>query len=450
MQTDPQVKACLMTKKYAVLSGGWALHAASPSPMDQAVAAFVRSELLTLRGGLLEALADVLDALALGVSIVEIVYEPILTGPDRGKIGLQALKSKDPRGFTFETDAFANVTALRGVLGQTYPPAKFLRYAYGAHYENPVGQSDLRAAYGPWRSKQHLLRFWAKYLEKFGLPTVTGSYDSTRGYANDQQRELLDLISQVHNESALVLPSDMQVRLLETSRVGTAGFQEAVEYLDRAIAKSILGQTLTTDGSGSGATYALGSVHQDVLLFHLRKLQRDLEETVLGSQLIAPLVAYNFGPDTPLPTFALGALDDGKLAASGRLIADLVAGNIIAPQEPWIRDYLGLPSAGGRPGNERIVMLLGYGHSAACLLKWSRNTLPIKHTQTTHQENTHAHRLPPALPASLLCTRQPFGRQRPRALRRSCRADHPPQLRSGEHISYQFRRRSSGRRNFRQ
>ena len=346
MLLDPQVKACLATKKYAVLSSGWAIHAASPALEDQAVAAFVRAMLTGLRGGLLDALADVLDALALGVSLVEIVYEPILTGQYQGRIGLGALKSKDPAGFTFETDAFANIVALRGVLGQTYPPDKFLRYSYGALYENPLGQSDLRAAYHPWRVKQQMLHFWAKYLEKFGLPTVTGSYDTERGYGAEQQRELLDLIAQVHNESALVLPSDMHVSLLETTRVGTAGFLEAVEYLDRAIAKSILGQTLTTDGSGSGATYALGSVHENVLGYYLRKLQRDLEETVMTRQLIAPLVRYNFGPNTALPTFALGTLDDGRLATAGRLIADLVAGNIIAPNEPWIRGYLGLPAVG--------------------------------------------------------------------------------------------------------
>jgi phage gp29-like protein len=190
------------------------------------------------------------------------------------------------------------------------------------------------------------LRWWAKYLEKFGMPTVTGSYDPERGYGADQQRELLSLVAQVHNESALVLPSDMHLALLETTRAAPAGFQEAVEYQDRAIAKSILGQTLTTDGSASGATYALGSVHQAVLHFYLQKLQRDLEETVMNAQLLAPLVRYNFGPQAACPRFALGTLDDGRLQTAGRLIADLVAGKVIAPDEPWLRAYLGLPAAG--------------------------------------------------------------------------------------------------------
>ena len=346
MQADPQVKACLNTKKFAVLSQGWSVHAASESPEDIAVADFLRDALMAVRGGLLDALHDVLDALALGVSLVEIVYRMNEGGPYAGMVGLLALKSKDPDGFTFETDAFGNVTALRGVLGDLYPPDKFLRYSHMPRYENPLGQSDLRAAYKPWLAKQQLLRWWTKYLEKFGMPTVTGSYDVERGYGADQQRELLALVAQVHNESAIVLPSDMHLGLLETARAAPAGFLEAVEYQDRAIAKSILGQTLTTDGSASGATFALGSVHQDVLMFYLHKIQRDLEETVVGAQLLAPLVRYNFGPSVPCPRFKLGTLDDGRLATAGRLVADLVAGKVIAPDEPWIRGYLGLPARG--------------------------------------------------------------------------------------------------------
>ena len=66
---------------------------------------------------------------------------------------------------------------------------------------------------------------------------------------------------------------------------------------------------------------------------------------MIGAQLLAPLVAYNFGPAAARPRFVLGKPSLAHLEASGKLIAELVAGNIIAPDEPWIRGYLGLPAA---------------------------------------------------------------------------------------------------------
>ena len=77
MQHDPQVRACLSTKKFAVLSRGWEVHAASETPEDKAVADFIRACFNDMRGSLLDNLYDVLDALALGVSILEINYRLI-------------------------------------------------------------------------------------------------------------------------------------------------------------------------------------------------------------------------------------------------------------------------------------------------------------------------------------------------------------------------------------
>ena len=79
-------------------------------------------------------------------------------------------------------------------------------YAYQPSYANPMGSSDLRAAWQSWFVKQQLMRWWAKYLEKFGMPTVTGSYDAAKGYGVKQQREFLGLLAAVHNESALGPP----------------------------------------------------------------------------------------------------------------------------------------------------------------------------------------------------------------------------------------------------
>lgn len=369
MQHDPQIKACLSTKKFAVLSRGWEVHPASESVADVAVADFCRHCLNEMRGSVLDVLYDSMDALALGVAIQELNWRVCHDGDKYpGMIGLQSIKAKDPAFFLFETDPFLNITRIRGLPALTspltgpgrgqYKPSsisglaegelpveKFVIYPYQPSYANPMGMSDLRAAWQSWFVKQQLMRWWAKYLEKFGLPTVVGAYDGKAGYGTKQQREFLSLLAAVHNESALVHPSDMDVKLLESQRAAETGFMEAVSYLDRSMAKSLLGQSLTADSSDRGATYALGAVQANVLSFYLQKLQRDLEDVVMNEQVIKRLVGYNFAPGTACPTFHLGRVDDDRLAATGALMQGLISGGVVAPEEPWIRSYLGLPSA---------------------------------------------------------------------------------------------------------
>ncbi len=359
MQHDPQVKACLSTKKVAVLSRGWEVHPASKAAADVAVADFTRQCLNDMTGSVLDVLYDALDALALGVSILELNW---LVRAD-GKIGLKSIKAKDPAYFLFETDAFLNVTAIRGLPALTVnvqtpnnspalaegilPVDKFIIYPFQPSYANPMGLSDLRAAYQPWFLKQQLQRWWAKYLEKFGMPTVAGTYSAKAGYGVKQQREFLSLLAGVHNESALVMPDDFGVKLLEAVRTTDSGFDEAIAYMDRSMAKSILGQSLTADSSDRGATYALGAVQANVLSFYLQKLQRDLEDVVMNEQVIKRLVGYNFPPGTPCPSFHLGRVDDDRLAATAALMQTLITGGVVAPDEPWIRSYLGLPARAG-------------------------------------------------------------------------------------------------------
>lgn len=350
MTHDPQVKACLNTKKFAVLSRGWEVHPVSESSEDRRVADFCRWCLGAMEGSILDAGYDVLDALAFGLSLVEINYRLLEDGPWRGFVGLRSLKAKDHRHFTIRTDEFYNLQAVRIATGDELDPAKFLVYSYMPRYGNPYGEADLRAAYQPWYQKQALLTWWAKYLEKFGLPTVVGSFDPKAGYTQAQKADLLNLVSQVHNESALVVPNDFVLSLLKDNGGGGSGqagsgFDEIISYLDRAIAKSILGQTLTSDSTAKGATYALGAVHMDVLRFYINKLTRDLEDGVMTHQLLQRLVAYNFPAGTATPLFRFGRIDDDRLAAVGTLITELVTGNVIAPGEPWIRSYLGLPAA---------------------------------------------------------------------------------------------------------
>lgn len=353
MQTDSQVRACLNIKKLSVISRGWQVHPASSDPEDQRIADFVKFCLTDMRGSMIDVLYDILDAIAKGFSLSEMNYKIIEDGSYAGLIGLDSIKSKDPSGITFESDEYLNLAALRqgitppsfppyqgGTKGGKLPPEKFLLYTYQSRYESPYGVSDLRAAHKHWWSKNIIQSYYNVYLEKFGSPTALGSY--TRGTPKTHQDDLLKVLDKIQQETAIVLPDDIKVELLEASRGGEAGYLQAIEYHDRQIAKSILGQTLTTDEGLRYGSFALAKVHLEVLRMSLEKVKKDLEETVINEQLIRRLVDYNFRTER-YPTFSLGTLREGDMSMLADVITKLINGGVVAPTEAWIREYLEIP-----------------------------------------------------------------------------------------------------------
>ncbi len=244
-------------------------------------------------------------------------------------------------------DEFLNVRGLihlRQGFGRQadLPVEKFIIYTYMPGYELPHGQSDLRAAYKHWWSKEVILKFWNMYLEKFGMPTAKGAY--RRGMPKDQQDELLRVLDKIQQETAIVVPEDVAIELVEAQRGGEAGYRDAVEFHNKQIAKAILGQTLTSDEGTRVGSLALAKVHLDILSYYLQKLKRDLEETVMREQVIRPLVDFNFGA-ARCPRFVLGSYEERDLKLLGSLITQLIEGEVVAPDEPWIREYLGIPAA---------------------------------------------------------------------------------------------------------
>lgn len=352
MQQDAQIQACLTIKKLAVLSRGWEVHPASDDPADIRVADFVRFALEDMRGSITDVLMNALDAVAKGFSVMEINYRIIDREPWRGMIGLASIKSKDPSGFTFDTDEFLNVRGLKKntwvatpfylASEKVLPAEKFVIYSYNPRYESPYGTSDLRAAYKHYWSKDVLMKFMNVYLEKYGSPTARGTYK--RGTPKQAQEELLKVLAGIQKESAIVIPDDVQVELLEAQRGGEAGFLQALEWHDKQIAKAILCQTLVTDEGVRVGSFALAKIHLDVLKMCLAKLKRDLEEALMREQVIRRLIDYNFA-DARCPNFSLGPLEDRDMEKLADVIAKLVSGEVIRPNEGWIREYLGLPSA---------------------------------------------------------------------------------------------------------
>ena len=355
MMLDAQVKACVAIKKAAVLGRGWDLHPGSKSGgAKPEVLEFCRWALQRMEGSFVRRLGAVCDALVKGYSITEAVWTVVPSGKYAGRVYVQKLKAKDPAEFDFEVDDKLNVLSLYHYPTSTsLPLRRFVTYSHNSQYENPYGTSDLRAAYRNYWCKDFLTRYMNVYLEKYGAPTLKGSY--RRGTPADAQNALLKTLERVQKESAIIVPDDMVVELLETVRQGESGYRLAIEHHNKEISKGILGNTLVSDDGGSGiGSFALAKVHLDVLRMCLAGLKVDLEEQVVTEQILRPLVEYNYGPEEAVPVFSLGPLEAREIGPLSVAMKALVEAGIVDPTDPALKEFLGLAGFADGPGRDMV------------------------------------------------------------------------------------------------
>jgi phage gp29-like protein len=335
MQRDPQIRACLTTKRLAVLSEDAEVHPADDSALARRAADIVRETLTAIPGGIAGIGAGALDALAMGHAVGELVWA--LDG------SLESVRWHDPRRFVFHTDAFGNVLELEITdANLRLPRERFVLYAHQSRYGSPYGESDLTAAYRPWSQKEALERMWLSALDRFGAPIPVARVPLS--WSQSEVDHLSQLLSRLQNESALVLTNDVQLDApLDAGRTEPArAFATAAAWCNREIARAILGQELTS-GTGDGASYALGRVHQAVCDDWIQALRTDLAERVLTAQVARTVTLAALGPDAPAPHITFPNLTPDELATRRTLLSSLLSGGIVAPTEGWIRRWIGVP-----------------------------------------------------------------------------------------------------------
>ena len=125
-------------------------------------------------------------------------------------------------------------------------------------FENPYGEALFSRLYWLWFFKNGTVKYWAKFVERFGNPILKGKSKNVPA--------MLKALLNAHASSVLSLNPDEDADIISASSNGTGGsaaFESFDKKIERSIQKIVLGQTLTsgTDGAGSRA---LGEVHLEV------------------------------------------------------------------------------------------------------------------------------------------------------------------------------------------
>lgn len=295
---DPQMVSVLGTRKRAVAHTDFEVLPGGDRPRDRHLAAEVDQMLRQVKrwhGGLTDLLAGIEN----GFAAVEIEWAIV-----NGKACPARLAFAAPWWFKPDPDdpyALRILDTENLVEGMPLVENRWIVHHAEAKPGFPVQAGLGRVFLWYWLFKHYGLKDWVAYSELFGAPIRIGKFPS-HASSEDQIDALEDALQQIGVNAYAVIPQEMAIEFVgDTNRGigGTTVYSNLLEFCDKAIAKLVLGQTLTTE-QGSSGSYALGQVHNAVR-GDIRLADASQLADTLTDQLIGPYVQFNHGPDVPLP-----------------------------------------------------------------------------------------------------------------------------------------------------
>jgi len=342
MKTDDIVKAALYVKKAAVLSSGWRIEPASEDDSDKEIADFIDDNFRQwFVGNFDSALKNILSAIEYGFSVTEKIFEY------DGSIYLKELKTQPPHSFEFDTDVYGNLTELKQWTNDgrqiSLPIDKFIIYTHEKESGNYYGNSDLRAAYRSWFSKDIIIKFWNMYLERFGMPIIIAKTGAT---TNTPDREKLqEMLDNLQAKSSYIIPEDVEIEIKEAIKSSGGDYDKAIEKHNNAIRNSILMPKGIGFSDTEGGSRAKADVEKDVLIWVADEIRHNLE-SIINSTLIRQLVDLNFPSIEKYPMFRFNPIsEEDKDKKATTIIKGIADGAIIPDLEVQnkLRVLLDLP-----------------------------------------------------------------------------------------------------------
>lgn len=295
-ERDGHYGSVIATRKLALLGIEAEIQAASEDSRDVEIAEQVREDILdNPTFGLM--LGDLLDAIGKGVSAIEISWNT--DNPSR--VVPETFERVDPRWLTFDKKTRREVRLKEANLpeGVELQPWRYLVHRPQIKSGLPIRGGLARLAVWSWILKSYTIKDWAAFCEIFGQPLRLGKYG--KGANDKDKKALLRAVRSIARDAAAIIPDSMQMELIQAKTSGGPVFKDFAEYLDGAMSKAVLGQTMTTD---DGSSLAQAEVHDKVRSDILKADGRQLSLTI-NRDLIIPYCLINFGQLDGFPRFKL-------------------------------------------------------------------------------------------------------------------------------------------------
>jgi len=343
MMCDDQVKAVMRFKQYSVISRGWFFDVDEENPMHGEISDFFSTMLEQVKGSFKDKLIIILSSLINGFSITEKHYGNIMfdSKPYWGVIDFRKLPFHT---FTFVTDACGRVEKLlqeQGTEEVEINMDRVIHHVYQPDMDHLYGESDLKAAYRPYWSKDITIKFRNIHLERHATGFI---YAVVSGNINSAQQNLLEnFLNNVTARSSAWVPDNIKLEKFDAIR--TDAYEKALVQDDKAIAKSILVPNLLgLSEQGSTGSYAQSKTQFDAFLSIL-DYEADRLAEVLNEQMFSELALWNFATED-YPRFRFDPMTKDMKGELAKQWTDLIKGGSVTKSkndETYIRNLMGFP-----------------------------------------------------------------------------------------------------------
>ncbi len=336
-EKDAHLGSQFAIRKQAVTGLDFEILPHADDPRGEEVAEFCRQSIESLPNWA-ENLLDMLDALAKGYSLHEILWDQ-----SSGQAMPRDLKWIHPKKLTFWDSLTPRVlTEEEPAHGVDLQPFKWIYHRHKARSGYDTRAGIMRTCTWMYLFKNYTLKDWVSFSETYGQPLRLGKYSPS---ANEADKEaLLQAVRSIGVEAAGIISRNTEIEFIEAQRTGSLNIYEALAgFCDAQMSKAILGQTLTSEAGGSKGqgSYGLGKVHNEVRLDLVKADASALAKTIT-QLLLRPIVLFNFGVDAPVPQFRFQVQEPEDLKALAEVYGSFIDRGFDVSQE-HVSERFGIP-----------------------------------------------------------------------------------------------------------
>lgn len=327
LKYDAHVASCIQSRKSGVKSLQWEINRGGTKTSE---VLFIEQIFNNLP--LIDIFNDILDAPYYGVKFLEIYWQY-----QDGKIIPVDILGKPTYWFFFDQNNIARFRQFDVKDGVPLPKRKFFIVQHNATYDNPYGEALLSKCYWPVFYKKEIVKFWATFCEKFGMPYLHGNLPE--GSSPEELEEMRDSLEDMRQDGNIVTQGDgNMVSLLDASKSGSpALYEQFIQFFNTEISKAILSQTLTTEQTGKTGSYSMSKTHAEV-----RQDVIDADKRLVGNcmnDLIKWIMEYNFNGIKDMPKFEFYFEEDVDKELADRDAALAGTGQIKFTKNYFMRNY---------------------------------------------------------------------------------------------------------------